>query len=58
MAEKPSASNLWGFGSAIGSAGFSIQNKIAGPHYFGNTAFKDGDMVKWVKDKSATNSAN
>ncbi len=49
--EKPSASNLWKFGTLDWMRGILEPAKIAGPHYFGNTKFKDGDMVKFVKEK-------
>ena len=55
VAEKPSASNCGDSARAIGFAEFSIAKQIAGPHYFGNTAFKEGDMVTWVKDNIAKN---
>jgi hypothetical protein len=32
--------------------------KIVGPHYFGNTAFKEGEMVTWVNDNIATQLAD
>jgi ubiquinol-cytochrome c reductase cytochrome b subunit len=53
VADKPSASNLWGFGSRDWVRGILDAKQIAGPHYFGNTAFKDGDMVTWVQDNIA-----
>src|SRR3954465_7213106 len=55
VAEKPSASNLWGFGTRNWVRGILDAKQIAGPHYFGNTAFKDGDMVTWVQDNIAKN---
>jgi ubiquinol-cytochrome c reductase cytochrome b subunit len=48
--DKPTASNLWRFGSREWVAGILDPEKIAGPHYFGNTALKEGDMVTWVND--------
>jgi len=48
--EKPTASNLWAFGSREWVQGILDPEKIAGPHYFGNTAFKESDMVTWVTD--------
>jgi ubiquinol-cytochrome c reductase cytochrome b subunit len=50
-AEKASAANLWGIGTRDWLRGILDPNQIGGPHYFGNTAFKDGDMVKFVKEK-------
>lgn len=49
-AEDPSASNLWGFGSREWVDGVLDPKQIAGPHYFGNTKLKEGDMVLWVQD--------
>jgi ubiquinol-cytochrome c reductase cytochrome b subunit len=54
VAEKPSASNLWHFGTFEWVRGILDPKQIAGPHYFGNTAFKDDDMVTWVQDNIAT----
>lgn len=54
VAETPSASNLWGFGTRDWFRGILDAKQIAGPDYFGNTAFKDGDMVTWVRDNIAT----
>lgn len=48
--EKPTASNLWRFGSCEWIGGMLNPEQVAGPHYFGNTAFKEGDMATWVKD--------
>jgi ubiquinol-cytochrome c reductase cytochrome b subunit len=50
IVENPTASNLWRFGSREWVAGLLDPEQIAGPHYFGNTEFKEGDMVTWVKD--------
>lgn len=47
--EDPSASDLTGLGSAKWIAGWFDEKKIAGPAYFGNTAFKDGSMVDFVQ---------
>jgi ubiquinol-cytochrome c reductase cytochrome b subunit len=44
-AEKSSAANLWNFGSYEWIRGLLDADKIAGPHYFGNTKFKDGEMA-------------
>jgi ubiquinol-cytochrome c reductase cytochrome b subunit len=51
--EKPTASNLWGFGSPEWVAGILDPKQVGGPHYFGNTKLKDGDMVTWVNDTIA-----
>ena len=50
VAEKPSASNLWQFGGVDWVRGMLDPEKVAGPNYFGNTAFKDGEMAKFVKE--------
>jgi ubiquinol-cytochrome c reductase cytochrome b subunit len=50
VADNPTASNLWGFGSRDWVAGVLNPEKIAGPHYFGNTTLAEGDMVMWVTD--------
>lgn len=48
-AEDPSASNLGGFATAAWIEGLLDPKRIDGPEYFGNTAFKDGTMVDFVK---------
>jgi ubiquinol-cytochrome c reductase cytochrome b subunit len=48
-AEKPTAPNLHDFASVAWLTGFLDREQIAGPNYFGNTAFKDGKMVGFVK---------
>jgi ubiquinol-cytochrome c reductase cytochrome b subunit len=50
VVEKPTAPNLWQFGSRDWAAGLLNPEKIAGPQYFGNTAHKDSDMVAFVED--------
>jgi quinol-cytochrome oxidoreductase complex cytochrome b subunit/mono/diheme cytochrome c family protein len=52
-AAKPSASNLWGIGTRDWVRGILNPKQVGGPTYFGNTAFKDGDMVGWVHDNIA-----
>lgn len=47
--DEPKASDLTGLGSTQWIAGWFDKKKIAGPGYFGNTAFKDGDMVDFVQ---------
>jgi ubiquinol-cytochrome c reductase cytochrome b subunit len=53
VVENPTASNLWRFGTREWVAGLLDPEKIAGPHYFGNTALKEGEMVTWVNDNIA-----
>lgn len=48
-ADASSASDLTGLGSPKWIAGWFDKKKIASPAYFGNTAFKDGDMVGFVR---------
>jgi ubiquinol-cytochrome c reductase cytochrome b subunit len=50
IAEDPSAPNLFGFGSREWITGVFDPEKIAGDHYFGNTAAAEGDMVYFVQD--------
>jgi ubiquinol-cytochrome c reductase cytochrome b subunit len=56
--DKPTASNLWRFGSREWVAGVLDPEKVAGPHYFGNTALKEGEMVTWVNDNIASQLAD
>jgi ubiquinol-cytochrome c reductase cytochrome b subunit len=53
VVEKPTAANLWHFGSREWVAGMLDPEKIAGPQLFGNTAFKEGEMATWVNDTIA-----
>jgi ubiquinol-cytochrome c reductase cytochrome b subunit len=53
VADKPSASNLWNFGSRDWVKGILDPDKIASARYFGGTSHKEGDMVTWVKDNIA-----
>jgi ubiquinol-cytochrome c reductase cytochrome b subunit len=46
--EDPTAANLYRFGSRRWMQGMLDAEQIAGPHYFGNTIFADGEMVDWV----------
>jgi ubiquinol-cytochrome c reductase cytochrome b subunit len=55
VADKPSASNLWEFGTRDWLRGILDAKQVAGPRYFGNTAFKQGDMVTWVQDNITKN---
>jgi ubiquinol-cytochrome c reductase cytochrome b subunit len=58
VSENPTASNLWAFGTPQWVAGILDPERIAGPHYFGNTAFKEGEMVTWVNDNIAPQMAD
>lgn len=46
--EEPTAPNLYGFGSRRWMEGILDPEQIAGPTYFGNTIFAEGEMVDWV----------
>jgi ubiquinol-cytochrome c reductase cytochrome b subunit len=48
--EKPSAPDLHQFASREWIAGLLRPKTIAGPKYFGNTKFRRGKMVKYVRD--------
>jgi ubiquinol-cytochrome c reductase cytochrome b subunit len=48
--KDPTASNLWDFGTRDWVLGILNPEKIIGPHYFGNTKLKEGDMPTWVED--------
>jgi ubiquinol-cytochrome c reductase cytochrome b subunit len=54
MAEKTSAPNLWGIGTRDWVRGLLDPKQIAGPHYFGNTVHKEGEMVTFVNDSIGT----
>jgi ubiquinol-cytochrome c reductase cytochrome b subunit len=54
VAEKSSAPNLWGIGSRDWVRGLLDPKQIASPHYFGNTAHKEGEMVTFVNDNIGT----
>lgn len=47
--DEISASDLKGFASREWLAGFLDPARIDSPHYWGGTAFKEGDMVDYVK---------
>ena len=49
-AKKNAAPNLYGFAGRGWVAGLLDPEKVAGPEYFGHTAFADGDMVAYVRD--------
>lgn len=51
--ETPTAADLKGFASREWIAGLMDPAKVASPHYFGGTKFKDGDMVGYVKEDVA-----
>ncbi|MBN1910801.1 MAG: cytochrome b N-terminal domain-containing protein [Pirellulales bacterium] len=48
--QDPSASNLFGYGTRKWVAGWLDPKQIAGPDYFGKTAFARGKMVGHVKE--------
>lgn len=48
--EKSTAPNLYGFASRAWIAGLLDPKRINGPHYFGNTAHADGEMVSFVTE--------
>jgi len=50
VSEKPSAPNLYGFGSRPWAAGLLNPQTIVGPNYFGNTSLRKGEMIGFVKD--------
>jgi ubiquinol-cytochrome c reductase cytochrome b subunit len=52
-AEKPSASNLWKFGSREWVVGILDPKKIASLDYFGATTHKEGEMAVWVTENIA-----
>jgi ubiquinol-cytochrome c reductase cytochrome b subunit len=54
---EPQASDLKGFASRAWLTGLLDPAQVASLHYFGGTAFKDGKMVKFVKDDVSTFSA-
>ena len=49
-AEESSAPNLYGYGTRKWVAGWLDPEQIKGPAYFGNTAFRGGDMVGFVEE--------
>lgn len=49
-ADEVLAPNLFGYGTRTWVEGWLTPEKIVGPDYFGNTAFKRGDMVEFVKE--------
>lgn len=49
-AEESTAPNLFGYGSRKWLGGLLDPKRIAGPEYFGNTAFKRGQMSEFVKE--------
>jgi ubiquinol-cytochrome c reductase cytochrome b subunit len=53
VAEKETASDLKGFGSRAWLTGLLDAGQVAGPHYFGGTAHRNGKMIKFVKTKVA-----
>ncbi len=53
LAEAPTAPDLAGFASRKWLTHFFDPAQIATPKFFGNTAFKDGDMVGVIRDEVA-----
>jgi ubiquinol-cytochrome c reductase cytochrome b subunit len=51
--DKPSAADLKGFASREWLAGLLDPDKVDSVHYFGATKFKEGKMVKYVKEDVA-----
>ena len=51
--DKPSASDLQGFASREWLTGLVDPAKVATAHYFGATKFKEGKMVKYVREDVA-----
>lgn len=49
-ASEPSAPNLYSFGSVDWIEGILDPEKIASAHYYGQTAFADGEMVNAIVD--------
>lgn len=47
--ETPTAADLKGFATRQWLDGLFDKDKVASPHYFGGTAFKDGEMVQFVQ---------
>jgi ubiquinol-cytochrome c reductase cytochrome b subunit len=47
---EPRGSNLAGFASRQWLADLLNPETIAGPHYFGNTSHRDGEMANWVRE--------
>jgi ubiquinol-cytochrome c reductase cytochrome b subunit len=57
VAQKPSAPNLFGFGTRDWVAGFLDPDRVRSVHYFGNTKFADGDMAKKIEEIFAAKDA-
>ncbi len=51
--EESSAPNLFGFADRKWIAGLLDPKQINGPGYFGNTAFKGGDMAEFIEEMLA-----
>ncbi|HLA86185.1 MAG TPA: c-type cytochrome, partial [Thermoguttaceae bacterium] len=49
-AEESTAPNLFAYGSRRWLSGLLDPKRIVGPEYFGNTAFKRGEMAQFVRD--------
>lgn len=50
VAESPSASNLYGFGTTDWIAGWLDPDRIKSDHYFGRSKFESGEMVNKVEE--------
>jgi len=48
--DAPSAADLKGFAGREWLSGLLDPAQISGPHYFGGTKFKDGEMAKYVEE--------
>ena len=57
VSEPPSAPDLKGFGSREWLTGMMDPARVDGPDYYGGTRFKEGKMVRFVKQKVAKYSA-
>ena len=53
VADPQTAPDLAGFGSRAWIEGLLDPERVDSPHYFGGTAFKEGDMAAFVKDSVA-----
>ena len=53
VAEAPSAPDLKGFGSRVWLSGLLDPDRVDGPDYYGGTKFREGKMVRFVKQKVA-----
>ena len=49
--DEPTAPDLRGFGSRAWLAGMLDPERVAGPDYYGGTKFREGKMVRYVREK-------